>query len=217
MKIIGFDYDGTIINIEPQKAEAFGLLLNSEWGIERTEAEKFWIKTGGTSRRYKFDHFYKKSFSKELEDIVYIEIEKKFSKILKTKFYREVEVLPYAKELLEFTRSDFDYVFVSSGVTHEEINYLVDMNGLRTYFDEVLGTNDVYLSKHDHLKKIIDIKKPDVKIFIGDGLEDMKVAKQFGCKAIGIPTNHTLKELKEAGADEVVNLIDCPDIIGKLI
>lgn len=217
MKIIGFDYDGTIINIEPQKAQAFGFLLKDEWGVDAWEAEKFWIETGGTSRRYKFDHFYSKRFFQKLDDGIYLGIENKFSHILKTKFYPKVTILPNALHLIKFARANFDFMFVSSGVTHEEINYLVRLNGLEKYFDAVYGTNNEYLSKSDHFKEIIENKKPSVKVFVGDGTEDMKVAKQFDFIAIGIPSNHEVEELQKAGADSVANLVDCPDVIEKLI
>lgn len=217
MKIIGFDYDGTIINIEPQKAKAFGLLLEKEWGIGPLETEKFWIATGGTSRRYKFDYFYDRKFNKKLNDGLYNEVESKFSNILKTKFYPKIEVLSDALPLLEFARSRFDYVFVSSGVTHDEIKHLVGLNGLKKYFNAVYGTNNKYLSKADHFKEIIGSKKPDVKIFVGDGLEDMKIAKKFGFIAIGIPTNHKVEELKQVGADHVTDLKDCMSLIDKTL
>lgn len=217
MRIIGFDYDGTIINIEPQKARAFGILLRDEWGADALEAEKFWIETGGTSRRYKFDYFYGKCFSQKLADRLYLRIEDKFSSILKTTFYPKVTILPHALHLIKFARAKFDFMFVSSGVTHDEINYLVRLNGLEKYFDAVYGTNAEYLSKSDHLKIIIEEKRPSVKLFVGDGIEDMKIAKQFDFIAIGIPSNHKVEELERAGADFVTNLVDCPNVIEKLI
>jgi phosphoglycolate phosphatase-like HAD superfamily hydrolase len=42
---------------------------------------------------------------------------------------------------------------------------------------------------------------PSLGIFIGDGLEDMKIAKQFKYTAVGIPSNHTSQVLVDAGAD----------------
>lgn len=217
MNIIGFDYDGTIINIEPEKARAFAQLLHNEWSVDPKESEKFWIATGGTSRRYKFDYFYNKQFSKELPDSNYQKIEKKFSQILKTSFYPQVDLLSGAFELLKFAREKFDYTFISSGVTHGEINYLVRLNGIENYFDDVYGTNEVYASKEDHFREILNNKNPQTKIFVGDGEEDMKLAKKFRFETIGIPTNHTEENLKAAGADYVVELKDCQALIEKLI
>ena len=84
----------------------------------------------------------------------------------------------------------------------EEINYLVELNRISQYFDLILGTNQIYKSKKDHFKKIIEEKHPTPIIFVADSPEDMKVAKEFSnTSAIGVTTNHTEHELKEAGAD----------------
>lgn len=50
MKAFGTDYDGIIINIEPQKAQAFREILNKHWEVIINEASDFWLATGGTSR-----------------------------------------------------------------------------------------------------------------------------------------------------------------------
>lgn len=217
MKIFGTDYDGVIINIEPQKSKAFGDLLNKERGISKETAEKFWIETGGTSRRYKFDYFYNKQFGNKLSDDVYSKIESEFSNLLKEKFYPSVKILPYSLDLLKFARSHFDYLFISSGIPREELKYLVELNGLSKYFNLILGTNKKYKSKTDHFIEIIQTQKPDLLIFVADSAEDMKVAKQANAISIGIPTNHTESELFTAGAKYVCEIQDAVGIIDKLI
>lgn len=159
MKIFGTDFDGVIINIEPQKAVDFGELVNKEWGIDKDEAIKFWKEFAGTSRRHKFDHFYESKFGKKLDDNEYQLIEHNFSTILKTKYYPSVQFLPGALELLKFVRANFDFTFVSSGMTMDEINYLVKVLRLSEYFDLILGTDNVYKSKSDHFRKILADKK----------------------------------------------------------
>ena len=203
MKVFGTDYDGVIINIEPQKSKAFGELLNKEWGIDKETAEKFWIKTGGFSRRYKFDYFYNKQFGEKLSDDAYSKIEYEFSNLLRKELYPNIKILPYALDLLKFARSHFDYLFISSGIPMEELKYLVELNGLSKYFDLILGTNKKYLSKNDHFNQIIRSQKPDLLIFVADSPEDMKIARQANAIPIGIPTNHTAAELLTAGAKYV--------------
>ena len=65
MRAFGTDFDGVVINVETQKAQAFGALLNKEWNIDKKEAAIFWRNSGGTSRRYKFDYLYMKRFNKK--------------------------------------------------------------------------------------------------------------------------------------------------------
>ena len=210
MRAFGTDYDGVIINIEPQKAQAFAETLNKYWRTDIKEASDFWLKKGGTSRRYKFDYFYYKVYKQQLPEEDYKVIEQEYSQLLKTKFYPQVTILPGARELLEYARAHFEFMFVSSGVPMEEINYLVNLNGVSQYFDLVLGTNQIYTSKREHFKKIIEEKRPDNIVFIADSPEDMKVTKEFSDTiALGVLTNHSEEELKNAGADFIAT-----DLIG---
>lgn len=217
MKIFGTDYDGVIINIEPQKAKAFGTLLNHYWKINHKEAKNFWIKNGGQSRRSKFDYFYSKQFNKKLLDPEYQKIESEYSQLLKEKFYPHLTLLPGALDLLRFVRSNFDHTFVSSGVPMEEIKYLIKLNGIFEYFDLILGTSNEYPSKTEHFKKIISKWNPEKIIFVADSPEDMRIAEKANAIPIGIPTNNTSQELKKAGARTTCNLQDAISAIKKLI
>jgi phosphoglycolate phosphatase-like HAD superfamily hydrolase len=204
MRIFGTDFDGVIINIEPQKSAAFADLVNAEWGIDRDAAYECWRDFAGTSRRFKFDYFYEKKFNKKLDNSTYQLIEPKLSNLLTTDYYPTVELLPGALELLEFVSKNFDYAFVSSGVPMMEIKYLIELLHLSKYFDQVLGTNNIYTSKKIHFEKILDERKPDQLVFLGDGKEDMRVAKEFHAIAIGMTTNNISQELLSAGADKIV-------------
>lgn len=215
MKAFGTDYDGVIINIEPQKSIVFGKILNRHWKIDIEEAANFWMSNGGTSRRYKFDYFYNKKFHSQLSDKNYTLIQEEYSQILKTKYYPSVKLLPGARELLEYAKNNYGFLFVSSGMTMEEIKYLADLNGTSSYFDLILGTNELYKSKRDHYRKIIKEENPESIVFIADSVEDMRITKEFlNTTAIGVLTNSSKKELIEAGANlaakdlhEVLNLL----------
>lgn len=207
MKVLGTDYDGVIINIEPQKAEAFGNLINKKWNIDKNVASSFWIEKGGTSRKYKFDYFYEKTFQAKLSDDEYKSIESEFGNVLKNDFYPKVKLLDGALKLLRFCRKNFDHTFVSSGVTMEEIKYLVTLNGLSEYFDLILGTDSKFASKTDHFNEVKEVWHPDKVYFLADGTEDMKIAKSFGFYSIGITTNHSREDLEFAGASEEVDTL----------
>lgn len=217
MKVFGTDYDGVIINIEPQKAELFGAILNQYWKIDKQEGKEFWHATGGTSRKYKFDYFYKKQFGKQLPEIEYKKIESVFSEFLKEKLYSKLELLPGALELLKFARSNFDHTFISSGVPMEEIKYLTEINNVSGYFNLILGTDNEYPSKTEHFKKIISEWNPDKFIFVADGIKDMQFARNANAIPIGIPTNHTEQELKKAGAEKTSSLQNIIPIIKSLM
>lgn len=217
MKVFGTDYDGVVINIEPQKAKVLCLILNKYWKVDEKEVEDFYLITGGTSRRYKFDYFYNKKFGKQLPENEYREIEAEFSKYLKENLYPNLSFLPGALELLKFARANFNHTFVSSGMPMDEIKYLTELNDTSKCFDLVLGTNKDYPSKTEHFKKIISIWNPDKIFFVADSPEDMRIAKKRKAIPIGALTNHTERELKEAGAKMTCNLQDAISLIKTLI
>lgn len=206
MNVFGTDYDGVVINIEPAKARAFGDVLHKEWGVKREKAVDFWRKSGGSSRKYKFDYFYQQQFGISLNDSEYRRVEGGFSRLLKTEFYPKTTLLPQVLDMLRFARSNFDYLFISSGVPMAEIEDLAAMNGVADTFDLVLGTSSEFPTKREHFKKVIREQKPDLMIFVADGLEDMKVAKEFEVVSIGVTTNRPASELREAGATYVCRL-----------
>ena len=200
MRIIGFDFDGTILDVEEEKSRAFGILLNEHWKIDANAAAKYWIDTAGTSRRSKFDYFFKEKYGRDLSDEEYKKIESEFSQKLRTDFYPNTKLINGASELLEFCKKNFDKIFCSSGVPHDEIKFLVDTKGLGKYFDKIYGTNEKFKSKEDHFKEMISEFKPELIVFVGDGIEDMRVGKKYNAITIGVPSHQTKEKLLEAGA-----------------
>jgi FMN phosphatase YigB (HAD superfamily) len=93
MKVIGFDLDGSLIDIENEKSRVFGMILSQFWGVDAKEATKYWIDTGGKSRRSKFDYFFNNQYGKVLTDEEYGKIEKVFSGKLKNEFYPKIKFL----------------------------------------------------------------------------------------------------------------------------
>jgi phosphoglycolate phosphatase-like HAD superfamily hydrolase len=217
MRIFGTDYDGVIINIEPQKAKIFGSILNRYWKVDEKEGENFWHATGGTSRRSKFDYFYNKQFNKQLSESEYLKIESEFGQLLKDKFYPNVTLLPGALELLEFARSNFEHTFISSGMPMEQIKFLAKLNNVSEYFDLILGTNNEFPSKTEHFKKIVSRWNPDKIVFVADSPEDMRMSKEENVIPIGVLTNHTEQELKNAGASATCNIQDVIPTIKKYL
>jgi phosphoglycolate phosphatase-like HAD superfamily hydrolase len=203
-KVIGFDFDGTIIDIEEQKSKAFGVILNQYWGVDIEEAAQYWIDTGGKSRRSKFDYFFNKRYGGNLTDEGYKDIESEFSDRLKNEFYPKVKFIKGALKLLEFCRKNFDIIFVSSGVPDSEIKYLIRLKGAEKYFDRIYGTSERFKGKEDHFREIIKEFSPRLLIFAGDGFEDMRVGRKYGAVTIGVPSHQTGENLIEAGARYVL-------------
>jgi phosphoglycolate phosphatase-like HAD superfamily hydrolase len=93
------------------------------------------------------------------------------------------------------------------------VKYLVELKAFGHYFDKIYGTGDKFKSKEDHFKQVISEFNPELIIFIGDGLEDMRVGKKFNAVTIGIPSHQTKKKLIEAGAKYVLQTSEIVDLL----
>jgi len=80
--------------------------------------------------------------------------------------------------------------------------------GIETYFDEILGIDDIYATS----KKPIGInfmkgKNPDDCVMIGDTLHDEEVADVMGIKCILVSSGHQSKKVLKTGHSEVIDNI----------
>ena len=203
MKIIGYDFDGVFINIEDEKAALFGKIVEQYWQAAPGPAADIWLMNLGTSRKRKFEIVYRNRFQAELPQDDYRQIEHEYSQRLMADYYPRARLVPETADAVSELNGEFDLSFLSSGIPHEEVNGLMAHFGLDRFFDRIFGTNDTLASKADHFKLITHGQVPAPGLFIGDGMEDMRVARQFGFTAIGLPTNHPASALREAGADVV--------------
>lgn len=217
MKIIGFDFDGVFINIETEKAKLFGDILYKHWGIDPILASNLWLLNLGTSRRYKFDLLYQNNFNNKLQEEIYQEIEQEFSDTLIRDYYPGAELINETFEAARDLNNKFDLSFISSGIPHDELNSIASKFKIDKYFDLILGTSQNFKSKADHFHIVTQNNLPSPGIFIGDGLEDMKIAKQFNFIAVGLPANHDSQALLNAGADLVCEFSSLKQEINNLI
>ncbi len=217
MKIIGFDFDGVFINIENEKANLFGDILHKHWGADAVVASKLWLVNLGTSRRHKFDLIYQDRFKNELHEDVYQVVEQEFSNTLITDYYPKVQLVNETFETVRDLNDKFNLSFISSGIPHVELNAIASRFKLDEYFDLILGTSQNFRSKVDHFHLITKDNQPSMGIFIGDGLEDMRIAKQFSFTAIGLPVNHSHEELREAGADIICEVPSLKQEISRIL
>lgn len=92
----------------------------------------------------------------------------------------------------------------------------MDLTKVSKYFDKILGT-DGFKNKEDHFKKIKSTYNPDKIFFVADGLVDMKVGRKFKVTTIGIPSNHSEKELKHAGTFYVCEMPNLVKLLDEFI
>lgn len=202
IKAIGFDFDGVILDSEPFKAKAFADLLYRRFQFRPERAQVIWTINAGLSRLDKFQIAYEEIFHRSLPLTVYHQLEREFSRSLMAD-YRRARVSRDIKRVLAYSRDHFDFCFVSTGMPQDEVSMLVHMYDIESFFDEILGTGNQYLSKLQHFHHIQTNKKPTGWVFVADGVEDMKIAKMFGGIAVGVEGLFSVDALARSGADMV--------------
>ncbi len=212
-KMMIFDFDGTIINAEKEKANIFGEIVKKYWKGDKKAAAKFYFDIAGPARKFKFDFYYRKLFNKPLSNKDYQLIEQDFSSQLIREIYPDVKPVPGGINLLKYVHNHFNKVYICSAVPVEEISYLIEKLKLTKYFDRIMGTEARYPTKLTMFEEIIAENSPALTFYVADGTLDMRMAKEIGIVSIGVPSNKSAEELKSAGADYVTSIEKCPEVL----
>lgn len=83
---------------------------------------------------------------------------------------------------------------IATSAPYENVEFVLDKTGIRSYFDVILDESDVTVGKPDpqiYLKTVRELSLPAEQcIVIEDSLSGVKAAKRAGCKVVGITTTH---------------------------
>lgn len=212
--IIIFDLDGTIVDSMTEQTSIFSSIIMNQYGIPNEYSEKIYKETAGQPldkqflqviNAYKKDYIEGQAISR-LIDIFWEEIK-----------MREPKLFPFAQEILEVL-FDAGYILcLSTGCSLDVTNMKLTKSKIRHYFKLILTTdyNNSGGSRkgRDHINTIIDVLKISLtelkltSILIGDGVGDIKMAKEFGITSIGIPNTCSKALLLESGATMVLDSI----------
>jgi HAD superfamily hydrolase (TIGR01549 family) len=111
-------------------------------------------------------------------------------------------------------------IFTLNG--EKSAKYIIESRRLKRYFDIVISREAVSKVKPDsaHLEAALKglQAKPEEAIVVGDGVGDMKCAKELGATAVGLATGVcSPKELAHAGANYLITSpLDLPTLIKQL-
>jgi HAD superfamily hydrolase (TIGR01509 family) len=124
----------------------------------------------------------------------------------------EVEVMEGARGLIEKLHEEGSTVILASSAKEEEVDHYLDLLDARELVDGWTTSADVEATKpepdlvHAALEKA---GNEDPSVMVGDSVWDVKAAKRAGLPTLAVLTGgFSEKELREAGAAEVVETID---------
>lgn len=126
-------------------------------------------------------------------------------------FLSDYSIFPEAKRLVNKISKQNKKQFILSSMEQSMLDRSVEEEGIREYFSDILGTDDIYAgSKLKNGKKLLRLHRliPDKVCFLGDTTHDYEVANELGCQCILIAAGHqSLSGLRTTGCSKIVENI----------
>ncbi len=197
-----FDFNGVIVDDEPQHCEALIATLG-EYGIELDRDTYYREYLGFDDRecfRFSFDRL-----GRPLgEDGLAEAIERKnghYERAIRA----SLRLVPGAADFVETAALDGYRLGIVSGALRREIDLVLDLAGLRPHFEEIVAAEDVAACKPDpqgYLRVRQKLEVPAARcVAIEDSLPGLAAARAAGMRCTMLATSHPAGAC--AGADAV--------------
>ncbi len=221
IKAVVFDLDGTLVK------------FNIDFRAVRAEVKSFLITQGTPAsvlsinesifEMLKKTEIFMKNSGKLEKDVE--EIRKKAFEIAEKyelEAAKTTSLLPGVKDTLQTLKRMGLKIGLCTVNSRKSTDYIIKRFGITEYFEAVTPRDAVKRVKPDveHLKttfKALSVSSKEVLV-VGDGIMDMKCAKDLEAIAVGLPTGvSTTAELIDAGANYVITSItDLPVLIEQI-
>jgi phosphoglycolate phosphatase-like HAD superfamily hydrolase len=180
LKIIIFDFDGTIINSNQKKEHALIHAISTSYKIDFNQVKNFIANNPGKNREYYFKHFLKflspnKDHSKKL-----IKANNIFASDVEN-IYQNAEISNGLLDLKNiFPHSQW---FIISSANKEEIIKIIKYRGISYLFEGVYGgPKTKYENFNEHILKLVTSNNE--VLHIGDGNQDMEFIGKAGIQGL---------------------------------
>src|SRR3989338_8518312 len=195
IKAIGFDFDGTLIESEEQKAKEMAKVFKECFSISKGVASAYKQLAGkALNRKEKIRLLFQKLLKRKATAKELKEMEEHFGR-----HYRKVlRTCPLfqCSNMVKELRKQVRFLFLLSLENRKEVQKVAEHCGLAKYFDEILGgpqgkiTHFLHVIQKHHLK-------PSEVMYIGDSHTDVIAGKKAGVKVILLGKNHLYERLKQ--------------------
>ena len=177
IKLICFDFDGTIANTMPWLEENAVRLFNEIYKTDKEKARHDYRMTTGLPFSQQVNIIYPDG--SENTNIIETFEHEKISRI------DEQQLFPETKEVFESLSKNY-LLAVSSSTTKEIIEDYVQKKGVRDFLDDVVGFKPGFEKGKHHFDYLMEkfSLSPDELIYIGDSKKDMERAYNSKIKFI---------------------------------
>ena len=197
-----FDFNGVIVNDEPQHCAALIATL-AEYGVELDEAGYYRDYLGFDDRecfRYSFERIGRGGDAALVDEA----IEKKAIHYREA-IDRSMELVPGAADFVREAAAGGLRLGIVSGALRREIDLVLDRGGLLPYFHAVVAAEDVGACKPDPEGYRLGLSAlglhPASAVVVEDSLPGLAAARAAGLRCAMLSTSHPPTEL--GGADLV--------------
>jgi len=213
--IIIFDVDGVLVDVRGSFHRTLIETLRHFTGKRVTSAEVHaWKNRGGFNDDWKLSHAWIQSLGFQNS---YEEVKQKFQEIYwgdgrsgNVKHERWLLPKPALKRL-----SKNSELAIFTGRVRQELDYTLDRNKLRSFFNTIVTVENVQHGKPDPdgLHIILDGRDPASAIYLGDNIDDARASQAARVPFIGVlpyrseARRHRAASLQELGARTILGSV----------
>lgn len=182
IKLIILDFDGVIIESANIKHEAF-IEIFQDYDDVLDDIIQYLIQNKAISRFDKFKYIYENFIGGEYNSQIEKELGDKFSEIIFQKII-EAPFVKGAEEFLEYFYKRYP-IYIASNTPQKELEEIIEKRNLNKYFKQIFGRPPG--TKIEFIKEILkhENAQPNEAVYIGDMIEDYKIAKKLNVLFIG--------------------------------
>ena len=209
-RAILFDFNGVIINDEPQHCEALIATL-APYGY-RLDRETYYREYLGFDDRECF-RFAFAGMGREESPVLLTEAIERKAAMYERAIRASMELVPGAAEFIRTAAAEAYRLAIVSGALRREIELVLRQAGLRQHFEQIVAAEDVSACKPDPqgyrtAKAALGIE-PARCVVIEDSLPGLEAARRAGLRCAMLSTSHPATALQAAD-------LVWPDLSGRL-
>jgi len=201
LKLIIFDFDGTLIDSVPDLTASINYMY-SKFNLKSVDEEIVanWLGDGAVKLIERALNYYNLKYNKKALKIFKEHYSKNFA--VNTKLY------PYAKEILEYLKEIYKLALITNK-PFEFVNPILEKLNIK-YFDFILGGDSLKEKKPSPLPILHTCKKlnisPKETVIVGDSKNDIIAGKKAEVKTIAITHGYNFGEdIKKYNPDIIIN------------
>lgn len=215
IEVIGFDWDGTLVDSMPLKAEAFADSVHEfypETEGNHDEIKNIYLRTRGNPRTYQLELVQEEYGLNPLSEE---DLQGWSDEFTSNYIDEDVPLFSETNKVLDELNKAGYTLYLSSSVPQDDLDETMERYDVEKYFVEVLGTQEGGFRKGPaHIKHICDKYgvEPEQIAFVGDSPDDVEGANEAGSYSVGIADGRmpdkVHERMRDREAEKIVSGIE---------